>query len=140
VAVDPAHRLAEEEGIADVVEHVPGDLRTGELASGADVILLANIVHHFSPAENLELLRRAHSALTPGGTLAIWDIERRGEGARAELGRDAIALFFRLTSASRCFSAAELRGWLEQAGFTRVRSTRAVLAPLYLLIHARKSG
>lgn len=140
VALDAAHRLAQEEGIADVVEHVPGDLRTAELASSADIVLLANVVHHFSPEQNLDLLRRAHRALTPGGTLAIWDIERRGDGAPAELGREAIALFFRITSASRCFSTADLRGWLEGAGFTSVRSTRSLVAPLHLLVHARKTG
>jgi hypothetical protein len=139
VALDPARRLAQEERIDDVVEHVPGDLRTDELGSGADVILLANIVHHLSPAENLDLLRRAHRTLRPGGTLAIWDIESRAEGARAELGRDAIALFFRLTSTSRCFSEGDLRKWLEAAGFTRVRSSRSPLAPLHLLVHGRRS-
>jgi hypothetical protein len=138
VALGPAQRLAQEERIDDVVAHVPGDLRTDELGSGVDVILLANIVHHLSQAENLDLLCRAHRALTPGGTLAVWDIERHADGAQAELGRDAIALFFRLTSSSRCFSEQDLWAWLKAAGFTRVRSTRSPFAPLHLLVHARK--
>jgi len=140
MALQPAQRLAQEERIADVVEHVPGDLRKHELGSGADVILIANVVHHFSPVENADLLRRAHQALAPGGTLAIWDIERRADGARAELGRDAIALFFRLTSASTCFSAADLREWLEGAGFTSACLVRSPMAPLHLLVHAKRSN
>ena len=140
MALEPAQRLAQEERIPDVVEHVPGDLRKHELGSGADVILIANIVHHFSKVENVDLLRRAHQALAPGGTLAIWDIERRADGARAELGRDAIALFFRLTSASTCFSAADLREWLEGAGFTSACVVRSPMAPLHLLVHAKRSN
>lgn len=139
-ALDAAHRLAEEEGIADVVEHVSGDLRTGPLASGADVLLLANVVHHFTPEQNVDLLRRAHHSLAPGGTVAIWDIERRADGAAPELGRDAIALFFRITSASRCFSEGDLRAWLEAAGFSRICSVRSRAAPLHLLVHAGKPG
>ena len=139
VALEPARRLADEERIDDVVEHAPGDLRRDELGSGTDVILLANILHHLSPEENLDLLRRARRALVPGGTLAIWDIERRPEGAPAELGRDASALFFRLTSASRCFSAADFREWLSATGFAPARSFRSPVAPLHLLIHASRS-
>jgi hypothetical protein len=134
-ALEPAQRLAREEHIDDVVEHVPGDVRMSELGSGVDVILLANILHHFSPEANLDLLRRARRALVPGGTLAIWDIEHRPD-APAELGRDASALYFRLTSASRCFSAADYRDWLAAAGFAPARAFRSPLAPLHLLIHA----
>ncbi|HME91514.1 MAG TPA: methyltransferase, partial [Myxococcaceae bacterium] len=140
MALQPAQRLAQEERIDDVVEHVPGDLRKHELGSGADVILIANVVHHFSPAENLDLLCRAHRAMAAGGTLAVWDIERRADGARADLGRDATALFFRLTSASNCFSAANLREWLEAAGFSSARCVRSPLAPLHLLVHAKRAS
>ncbi len=136
-ALGPARRLAREELVDDVVEHVAGDVRQDELGSDVDVVLAANILHHFSPGENVALLGRARQALVPGGTLAIWDIERRPEGTRAELGREAIALFFRITSASRCFTATEFRGWLAAAGFARVRVLRSPLAPLYVLVLAR---
>jgi SAM-dependent methyltransferase len=136
-AVEPARHLAREEHIEDVVEHVAGDVGSGELGAGADVILIANVLHHFSPAENVDLLRRARRALLPGGTLAVWEIERR-PGRPAELGRDASALYFRLTSGSRCFSAADYLGWLESAGFAPPRSFRSPLAPLHLLVHASR--
>lgn len=137
MAVAPARRLSEEEGIAGLVDHVAADLRTDELGSGADVVLLANVVHHLSPEENLDLLRRAGRALHGGGTVAIWDIEGRPAGARAELGRDTIALFFRITSGSRCYPELVLRRWLEDAGLRAVTAVRSPLAPLHLLVHAR---
>ena len=138
-ALEPARRLALEEHIDDVVEHTPGDVRSGDLGSNADVILLANVLHHFSPEENLDLLHRARRALAPRGTVAIWDIERRPD-APAELGRDASALFFRLTSASRCYSAADYREWLAAAGFAPARSFRSPMAPLHFLIHAARKA
>lgn len=135
-ALEAARRLASEEHLEDLVEHAAGDARTGELGTGADVILLANILHHFSPEENLDLLRRARRAMAPGGTLAIWEIERRPH-APSELARDATALFFRLTSSSRCFSASDYGEWLAAAGLGPARAFRSPLAPLHLLIHAR---
>ncbi|OFX19096.1 MAG: hypothetical protein A2V77_21270 [Anaeromyxobacter sp. RBG_16_69_14] len=72
-ALEPARRLAHEERIDDVVEHAPGDLRRDELGSGTDVILLANILHHVSPDEILDLLRL--------GPLE-WDLRGLEEGGR----------------------------------------------------------
>jgi len=135
-ALDSARRLAEEEGIADLVDHLAADIRTGPLGDAADVILLANVVHHLAPEENQNLLGRARQALSPGGTVAIWDIERPAARARADIGRDAVSLFFRITSASRCYSEADLRHWLQVAGFNQVKVARSRLAPFHLLVHA----
>ena len=139
-ALEPARRLAAEEGIDGLVEHAHVDLRKDDLGSGADVILLANILHHFSPDANMALLRRAREALAPGGTLAIWEIERRPDGTRSELGRDASSLFFRLTSTSRCFSVADFQEWLAAVGLAPARAFRSPLAPLHVLIHVGKKA
>ncbi|HYV66183.1 MAG TPA: class I SAM-dependent methyltransferase [Myxococcales bacterium] len=138
-ALEPARRLAREEGIGDLVEHVGADLRTADLGSGADVVLLSNVLHHFSPEEGRDLVRKAWRALGPGGTIAIWDVDRPPEGAQPQMGTDVLALFFRLTSGSRCYSAGEFRGWLLEAGFAAPHTVRPPLAPLYALLHARKT-
>jgi 2-polyprenyl-3-methyl-5-hydroxy-6-metoxy-1,4-benzoquinol methylase len=136
-ALDAARALARESRIDDVVEHRAGDLLRDPFPA-ADVVVLANILHHFSEAENLGILKKAREALSGDGTVAIWDIERPPAGAKPELGRDASALFFRLTSTSRCFAAEDYRKWLAEAGFTDVKTGRSVTAPLHVLIHARK--
>lgn len=137
-----ARRLAGEAGISDVVDHVSGDALSGDFGGVAacDVALLANILHHFAPESIRTLLGRVFALLVAGGTVAIWDIERPREGSRPELGRDASALFFRLTSESRCFSADEYREWLREAGFVSIRAVRPMAAPLHVLVHARKPG
>ncbi|MDB5106839.1 MAG: hypothetical protein JWP91_4528 [Fibrobacteres bacterium] len=135
-----AEALAREAGISDVVEYREGNILEGIPASTEawDVALLANILHHFSPDQNLGILRKVHAGLGAGGTVAIWDIERHGEGDRPELGRDASALFFRLTSTSKCYSARDYGEWLEKAGFRSIRTVRSMLAPLHFLVHASK--
>jgi SAM-dependent methyltransferase/DNA-binding transcriptional ArsR family regulator len=147
-AVAIARSLCHEAGDSDLVAYFPGDVlesdflglgapEAGERLPSADVALLANILHHFSPPQNLDILKRVREALAPSGTVAIWDIERPAEGKAPELGRDATALFFRLTSNSRCFSAADYREWLAAAGFRSIKVVRPLVAPTHILIHAR---
>jgi len=136
-AVPVAARLAREIGIDDVVEHRAGDARTASFESGIDVFVLSNFVHHFSPEETVDLLLRARRAMRPGATLCIWDHEARSEMEPPELVADALALYFRITSSSRCFSARELCGFASAAGFEGPQVVRSVLAPARVLVHAR---
>jgi 2-polyprenyl-3-methyl-5-hydroxy-6-metoxy-1,4-benzoquinol methylase len=139
-AIRTAQRLAEEAGISDVAEHREGNVLKGDYGgvSACDVALLANILHHFSPEQIVTVLRRVHGLLSPHGTVAVWDIDKPGRKEKPELGRDASALYFRLTSTSRCFSAEEYLGWLREAGFTELRVVRPLAAPMHVLIHGRK--
>lgn len=132
-----AVRLAREPGIDDVVEHRSGNAHTADLGSDIDVLVLSNFVHHFSAEDNVALLRRGRRAMSPGATLCIWDHEARGEHDRPELAADALALYFRVTSSSRCFSAPELCNFASAAGYEHPHVVRSVLAPGRVLVHAR---
>ena len=136
-AVEAARELARAEGIGDLVEHRSGDLQTADLGTGHDVVLLANILHHFRPEDNAAILRRAFGCLAPEGTVAIWEIERPERASKAGAG-DGAALFFRLTSTAACYSGGEYARWLGEAGFTRVRVRRPLLSPGNVLVTGRK--
>jgi hypothetical protein len=142
-ALPIARRLAEAEGISDVVEHREGDMLAGNYPGGQDVILYSNILHHFSPEQSIGMLRHARAALDDndgrqGGVVAIWDVERRPDNAGPELVGDASALFFRLTSDSSVFTAAEYAGWMQQAGFREVQTKRHMLQPSLVLTVGKK--
>lgn len=136
-AIPEARKLAEELGIADVVSFREADMLQDDYGQGADVVILANILHHFTPEVNLQILVRARKALRPGGTVGIFDIEAPRPGAPPEAGGDAAALFFRITSNSACFSGDEYVDWLLRAGFTRARPVRSVRLPSRLLVVGR---
>lgn len=138
-ALPEARRLAQAEGLTDVVSHRAGDLASGELGGPADVVLLSNVLHHLGCAEREALLGRIFGALARGGTLAIWETEAPEPGGAPELARDALALFFRVTSSATCLSPAELESMLERTGFRDVRVVRPPLAYGRLLVHARKA-
>ncbi len=132
-ANEVGRRLAEEHGYADVVSHQDGDLLKRAPLAGReelDVILVSNITHHFSEADNRDLLRRAYEALRPGGIVVIWDFEEP-ETTTPDIAA-AFALYFRIVSAGRSFRGNDYRDWLIDAGFS-ASLKRAAWLPLHVL-------
>jgi len=133
VAIDHARELARAEKIDDVVEHRAADILVADYGSDNDVVLVANILHHFDEATNIDILRRAYDSLTAQGTLAIWEIEAPEKDSKPTQG-DGAALYFRLTSNARCYHGSEYSRWLNRVGFTRVRAIRPTLSPGSVLV------
>jgi 2-polyprenyl-3-methyl-5-hydroxy-6-metoxy-1,4-benzoquinol methylase len=136
-AIDHARRLAEREGHGDIVDYRAGDLVKDDLGTGWDVVLLSNILHHFTPDRVGRILGRAHEALAPGGTVAVWELERPSRTKPPSEG-DGVALFFRLTSSAAAYSGDEYAQWMKDAGCTRIRIVRPRLRPGTVLVHARR--
>jgi SAM-dependent methyltransferase len=136
-AIPEARTLAEAAGVADVVSFRECDLLKDEYGEAADVVVLANILHHFSPVVNREILTRARRALKPGGSIGIFDIEAPRPEAPPEAAGDAAALFFRITSNSACFTGDDYIRWLTEAGFSDPRAVRSLRLPSRLLVVAR---
>src|SRR5688572_4776320 len=67
VAIENAAAL----GVAERYHTIPGNAFEVELGTGYDLVLVPNFLHHFGVAANTSLLRKIHSALKPGGTIAI---------------------------------------------------------------------
>jgi hypothetical protein len=136
-AVEQSRRLAQEEGIDDVVTHRSGDALSDDLGEGQDVVFLGNILHHFTPAQIEDLLGRVKSALSPAGTIAIWELRRPERDDPPDIVGDAFALFFRVTSAARCYTTSEYLDWLEAAGFGEVQIQPVPAARFQLLATGR---
>jgi O-methyltransferase domain len=138
-AVAQARPLAAAAGIADVVTHREGDLLTSDLGHDHDVVLLANVLHHFSAAQIVPILVRARDAMRPDATIAIWEAEAPQKGSRASQG-DALALYFRLTSTAGAYHADDYSGWLREAGFGAAKVARPALSPGNVLVTGRVMG
>jgi SAM-dependent methyltransferase len=131
-AVEEARALALETGNADVVDHPAGDLRTDSLEE-CDAVLLANILHHFVPAEITVLIARVRNALRPGGTVAIWDLDSPRRGGTVSHG-DVMSLFFRLTSSAGTYHGTDYANWLRDQRFSRVKLVRPSRSPGRVLV------
>jgi SAM-dependent methyltransferase len=136
-AVPHARKLAQKEGIDDVVTHRAGNVLTEDLGEqSCDVVFLGNIVHHFTSAENQDLLQRIKAALRPGGSVAIWDFKLPDTGAKADLVSEGLALLFRIGSQTRAYTIDEYRGWLAAEKFQDLR-IHATPAPAQVLLTGR---
>lgn len=135
-AIPHARALAIEQRLEDVVSHQEGDVLTSDLGRH-DVVLLFNILHHFSEDRITSIVGRAHGALKASGTVAIWELEASRKGARATSG-DGAALFFRLTSTAGAYHGTEYARWLREAGFRRVTVTRPMASPGKVLVTGRR--
>jgi SAM-dependent methyltransferase len=137
-ALEISRQLASDAGHAALVRFREGDVLTDSFGTGIDVAILCNILHHSSAGANRDILRRVHAALKRGGTVGIFDIETPAAESRAEAAADALALYFRITSTSSCFRAADYLAWLGDAGFVGLKVVRTVKLPSRILITARK--
>jgi hypothetical protein len=136
-ALPEARRLAAAEGIEHLVVHEEGDITTSDLGQ-ADVVLLSNVLHHLTGEQQQQLILRAFAALPAGGTLAIWETEAATQAARPELARDAISLYFYVTSSAQSVNGDALQAMLRAAGFERLELLKPVQARGRMLLHARK--
>jgi len=116
-AVDRASEIAAREGMGERVKHRLGNALTDDLGEGTfDIVIINNLVHHFTPEQNSELARRVTRALVGGRVYAIGDF-LRASAPGAGGGMPAVLdLYFALTSASGTWSADEIASWQRGAG------------------------
>jgi (2Fe-2S) ferredoxin/SAM-dependent methyltransferase len=108
-------------GLSDRVTVRVGDLRRDALGSGYDLILLSAICHMLGPDENLDLLRRARAALTPGGRIAIQDHIMSEDGTAPRAGALFAINMLVGTRDGSTFSRTQYQDWLISAGFKDVQ-------------------
>jgi hypothetical protein len=139
-AVEQSRRLAHAEGLADVVSHRAGNALTDDLGAEHDVVFLGNILHHFTPAQSRDLLGRIRRALSPDGTVVIWEVRQPEPNEPPEIVGDGFALFFRITSTARCYKTSEYTAWLAETGFADIQVQPTPFAPFQILATGRARG
>jgi 2-polyprenyl-3-methyl-5-hydroxy-6-metoxy-1,4-benzoquinol methylase len=121
-------------GLADRYTFVAGDLHSADFGLGHMIATLGHILHSEGEERSRRLLEKTFAALAPGGTIAIAEILVDAERKAA-----VPALIFAVnmlvnSDEGDTFSFDEIRGWLQDAGFERVRTVEAPgLAPLLIL-------
>lgn len=138
-AVEHAAPLLAAEGMGDRVVHRAGDALTEDLGTGAyDLVLVAQLVHHFSQEENRDLAARIARALRPGGVYAVLDQFRSPTAKDAGQMGALLEFYFALTSQSGTWAAEEIADWQRQAGLAPRRPIRFRTAPGVGIQAARK--
>lgn len=129
-AVEQAAPILAAENMGDIVTHWPGNALADDLGTEQyDLVLVAQLVHHFSEEQNRELAKRIATALKPGGVFAVMD-EFRPDTVKSagQLGA-LLEFYFALTSQSGSWSVDEIVGWQKAAGLDPQKPKMLLTAP-----------
>lgn len=120
-AIAVAAPLLAKEGLGERIVHKAGDALTEDLGEGQyDIVVMSQLAHHFTDAQNRALAERVARALRPGGVFGILEqvaLDGVGEARRADRRMGAILdLYFGATSESGTWAVKQMRAWQKAAG------------------------
>lgn len=140
-AVEHAAPLLAQEGMGGRVVHRAANLLEEDLGSAVyDVVLIANLAHHFDEATNRDLIRRVARALRPGGSCLIVDLLRACAPEDADQINGLTDFFFAVTSRAGTWSPREMANWQRAAGLLPRKAIKIQTSPGLGLQAARKPG
>ncbi len=120
--------MAEERIKSEALDHrvqfVAGDFYENDLPEGCDFALLSAIIHQNSVEENLNLFRKIHKALPPGGTLLIRDHIMDESRTRPPAGALFAINMLVNTKGGDTYDFQSVKDMLEQADFKDVKFLR----------------
>lgn len=117
-------RLGETE-LMERITLVPGDFYEDELPGGHDLVFLSAIIHQNSPQENIDLYRKCHRALVPGGRLVIRDHVMDADHVHPVSGALFAVNMLAATPGGGTYTFGEIQDTLQRAGFVRIRQIQA---------------
>ena len=128
-----------EDRISFICADIVKDNFAAELSSSFDVAVYFHIAHLLPPEINAAVLAKVARTLKPGGTLVFVDqvTDQTPRLSLAALMVQFMALTM-TTVGGTCYPFATVKGWLEQAGMSNVRSHR-LLTPGATMITAKKA-
>jgi len=118
-------RITEKYSVRDRFNFVEGDLLEANFGAGYDVAILGHILHSEGEERSRKLLKKTFRALKSGGVIAIaeWLVnDQRTEPLHALMF--AVQMLVN-TEKGDTFSFNEIKSWLEDAGFRKVRRLEA---------------
>jgi SAM-dependent methyltransferase len=133
-AVPVGEAIVAEAGMAERVRYRAGDLRVADWGEGWDALLIFNVIHNLSPEECEAAVAKAKAALKPGGRLVILEAEHRHVRDRINQAGAFAEIMCFMTSGTRAYPEATMRGWVEGAGFGDVKVWRPRFGPYMVVI------
>lgn len=137
-AVAHAAPLLREKGMGDRVKHQEGNVLQEDLGENRwDVVFISSLAHHFSEQQNIDLARRIHRSLKPGGYYIVQEYARSEKPKKG----DHLALldfFFAATSKSGTWSVRELSNWQTLAGLKHYKNIWLHTIPRHAQVVGKK--
>jgi ubiquinone/menaquinone biosynthesis C-methylase UbiE len=135
-----ASELIAGQGMSARVETMAGNYHDTPFPAGVDVVNFFGMLHQESPDGIRGLMRKAYNALEPGGMVQVLDMMT--DATRTQPPFSALfAVNMALTTRNGwVFSDADLKEWMEEAGFVDFACRPAPPPMPHWLATARKAG
>lgn len=104
-------------GFADRVSVAVGDMFAEAFPTGFDVHLFSNVLHDWDEPLVMQLLAKSFQALPEGGMLIVHDAHINADKT-GPLPVAAYSALLMNISEGKCYSVAEMNGYLRRAGFS----------------------
>jgi 2-polyprenyl-3-methyl-5-hydroxy-6-metoxy-1,4-benzoquinol methylase len=138
-AIAAASAIAKRYDTTNRVNYVAGNALTDDLGTEKyDLVMINNVVHHFTNEQNIALAKKIARALKPNGIYAIGEFKRQSKPGEGGVVGATTGLYFSLTSSSGTWSAPEIEGWQKNAGFKIEKPVKPMSIPGWQLFIARK--
>ncbi len=130
---DLARKRLAESGVSDRISIQAGDIFDCPLPADADVVLLANVLHIFSPQRNQQLLKRLRKFASAGARLLLVDFWTDDSHAEPAFAAVMAGEFLLASGEGAVYSVGEISQWLEAARWA-VREHVALAGPASLVV------
>jgi 2-polyprenyl-3-methyl-5-hydroxy-6-metoxy-1,4-benzoquinol methylase len=138
-AIGQASAIAARHGLTDKIKYKTGNALTDELGNTQyDLIMINNVVHHFTLEENLNLAQKVSRALKPGGLYAIGEFIRQNKPGEGGTVASTLSLYFALISSSGTWSAEEINAWQKHSGLRIQKPVKLMTLPGWQMLLAAK--
>ena len=104
-------------GVGDRFQPLAGNAFEVDFGTGFDVVLAPNFLHHFSPPDCVQFLKKAHASLRPGGTVAIVEFVPNPDRVTPPAAAGFSLIMLATTRDGDAYTFAEYADMLAQAGF-----------------------
>lgn len=128
-----AEQRLQREGAGSRVKIVAGDFLVDPIPPGHDAVLVANVIHLFSPQRNQDWLQRTRRAVQPGARLLLVDLWTDATHTDPLAAAVMAGEFLVIAGEGDVYSENEARDWLSQSGW-RLVDRKPLVGPASLLI------
>ena len=114
-----AREISAEQGIE--LSFREGDALTDPVGEGYDLIFISHLLHSYSPDDNRRILANCRKGLSPGGQIVVQEFFVDDTLAQPAMGALFAVNMLVHTEGGRCYSPAEISGWLLELGLAQTK-------------------
>jgi ubiquinone/menaquinone biosynthesis C-methylase UbiE len=134
-----AQRNANSAGVGDRYHLLPGDIFKVDLDGEYDVILVANLLHHFDQPTCIRLLEKLHQSMAEEGRLIILEFVPDEDRVTPPIPASFALMLLGVTPAGDVYSARQLHEFLSAAQFNKPVVVPVPQSPQCLVISEKRT-